>query len=87
MGTIKINTTNFFGENPTMETFDPIETTNVVTDINSLPLALTVAETATALRIGKSAVYDLVRCGRIRSITIGARIRIPRSALSEFLGA
>jgi len=51
----------------------------------NLPLALTVAETAGVLQISKAPVYELVRSGKLRSLRIGRKIRIPRRALLEFL--
>lgn len=54
-------------------------------DINHLPLALTVNELAQVLNIGRSAAYTLVHSNLIRVIRIGNSIRIPRSALMEYL--
>ena len=51
----------------------------------SLPLTLTVPEAGTILRIGRSAAYELVRCGRLRSIRIGKKIIVPRDAIFDFL--
>ena len=56
-----------------------------MTDINTLPLALTVPEASNILRVGRHAVYELVRCGRLRSLKIGRQIRIPRDAIYAFL--
>lgn len=53
--------------------------------IDTLPLVLTVTEASKVLRLGKNAVYGLVRCGALRSIKVGKSIRIPKTALSEFL--
>ena len=53
---------------------------------DSLPLVLGVPEVAKILRIGIGRCYELVRCGRLRSIKIGKRILIPRNAIFEFLG-
>lgn len=50
-----------------------------------LPIVLTVMEAAAALRIGRSTAYCLVRCGKIRSIKVGRQVRVPKSALIEFL--
>jgi len=52
-----------------------------------LPLTLTVVEAATVLRIGRTAAYNLVRCGRLRCIRCGKIIRIPREAIFEFLNS
>ena len=54
-------------------------------DINHLPLALTVTELAEALNIGRTAAYTLTSSGDIRVIRVGKTIRIPRSALIEYL--
>ena len=53
----------------------------------SLPLVLTVPETAKKLRVGIGRCYELARCGRLRSIKVGKRILVPRDALFEFLDA
>lgn len=52
---------------------------------DNLPLALTVEQAAKALQLGKPRVYELVRSGKLRSLRIGRKIRIPRDALLEFL--
>lgn len=50
-----------------------------------LPLSLTVPELAQALRIGRNSAYQLVNDGIIRSIRVGRSIRIPRTAVMQFL--
>lgn len=52
----------------------------------ALPLVLTVPEAAKQLRVGIGRCYELVRCGRLRSIKIGKRFLIPKSAIFDFLG-
>lgn len=52
---------------------------------NNLPLVLSVPQLADILHIGRNAAYDLVKSGAIRSIRIGRTIRIPKSALLEYL--
>lgn len=54
---------------------------------DSLPLVLTVTETGEVLRIGRSKTYELIRCGKLRSIRIGKQIRVPREAIAELLNA
>ena len=49
-------------------------------------LVFTVPQIATALACGRNAAYALVSTGQIRSIRIGRSLRIPASALAEFLG-
>lgn len=50
-----------------------------------LPLVLSVPQLAEILHIGRNAAYDLVNSGEIRCIHIGRSIRIPKSALLEYL--
>ena len=50
-----------------------------------LPLTLTVEEAGQILRVGRNTAYDLVRCGKLRSIKVGKQIRIPKQALQDYL--
>lgn len=52
---------------------------------DNLPLVLSVPELASVLHIGRNAAYELVNSGQIRSIRIGKNIRIPQSALLDYL--
>ncbi len=52
---------------------------------NNLPLVLSVPELASVLHIGRNAAYELVNSGKIRCIRIGKNIRIPQSALMDYL--
>lgn len=49
------------------------------------PAVLSVEEAARVLRIGRQAAYAAVRIGTLRSIKIGRRILVPRSAIDELL--
>ena len=51
----------------------------------NLPLVLSVPELASVLHIGRNAAYDLVNSGQIRCVRIGKSIRIPQSALLDYL--
>lgn len=55
------------------------------TDYEQLPLILSVDQLTKILGIGRNTAYDLVRCGRIKSVRIGHQIRITKSSLLEFL--
>lgn len=46
---------------------------------------LTVPEAMARLKIGRSAVYDLLRSGQLASITLGRARRIPTHALTDFI--
>jgi DNA binding domain, excisionase family len=49
-------------------------------------LVLTVAETARLLRIGVNECYKAIERGEIPGIKIGRTVRVPRAALTGWLG-
>ena len=49
------------------------------------PVAYDVGEAATALRLSRSALYELIRSGQLRSVKSGRRRLVPVSALSDYL--
>ena len=49
------------------------------------PLPYRVDEAASALRLSRSLVYELIRCGRLRSVKQGRRRLVPASALIEYV--
>jgi excisionase family DNA binding protein len=57
----------------------------VTTLITEPPRCLTVEQAAQLLNVGRSMAYDLIRTGRLRSVKIGRRRLIPRSALDALL--
>ena len=52
---------------------------------DNLPVVLSVQQLADVLQIGRNSAYDLVKSGQICSIRIGRAIRIPQSALFDYL--
>ena len=48
-------------------------------------LLLTPAEAATALGIGRSTLYQLMRCGTVPSVRIGGCRRVPAAGLCELV--
>ncbi len=46
---------------------------------------LTVPEVMARLRVGRHAVYALIRTGRLASLRIGRARRVPASAVESFL--
>ncbi|MFD5620630.1 helix-turn-helix domain-containing protein [Streptomyces yangpuensis] len=46
---------------------------------------LTVPEAMARLKIGRSALYDLLRTRRLASLTIGRARRIPARALADYV--
>ena len=53
--------------------------------IKEMPPVLTVPELAAYLRIGRGAAYNLVRYGVINSVRSGRLVRIPRTAVEDYL--
>lgn len=60
---------------------------NKYRSLDELPLALRVEDLMPILGIGRNTAYELVRSGQIRSIKVGRQIRVPKDAVTEFLGA
>ena len=58
---------------------------NKYRSFDDLPLALRVEDLMPVLGISRNTAYELVRSGKIRSVRIGRQIRVPKSAVSEFL--
>ena len=48
-------------------------------------LTLRVEDLMPILDIGRNTAYELVRCGKIRSIRIGRQLRIPKDAIQDYL--
>ena len=46
---------------------------------------LTAEETAQALRISRTSVYELIRTGQLASVRIGRRRRIPVAAIERYV--
>lgn len=53
--------------------------------VAALPQLLTIPEVMETLRLGRSAVYDLIRSGELPSILIRNRRRVPASALTSYI--
>lgn len=45
----------------------------------------TVKEIAEHFQVSRQSVYDWINDGKLKAIRVGERIRIPRSALDEFI--
>ena len=63
-----------------------MEAKSEITDVEDLPLALTVEQLAKVLRIGRGNAYRLVQQGDIRTVRIGRQIRVPKAELLRYLG-
>ena len=53
--------------------------------LDELPLVLSVEDLMPILNIGRNTAYELVRSGKIRSIHVGRKIRVPKEAIAEYL--
>lgn len=59
--------------------------TSPTQDSTQPSLLLTVTEVAEQLKIGRTAVYALIRHGELPSLTIGRSRRVPRWALDDYI--
>ena len=53
--------------------------------VEELPLMLDVKEVAKILGIGKNLAYSLVNSGEIKGLRIGAKIRVPKQNLVDYI--
>jgi excisionase family DNA binding protein len=58
---------------------------NQYTNLDQLPLSLTVSDVSTVLGIGKQNAYDLCHSEGFPSVTIGKRIVIPKLAFIKWM--
>lgn len=56
-----------------------------ITNLDDVPLVISVAELARIMRVSRNTAYEIVRSGQIQSIRTGAQIRIPKNALKKYL--
>lgn len=50
-----------------------------------IPVLYRVEEAAEALRLGRTVVYQLIRCGALRTVKVGTRRLIPVSAVTDYV--
>ena len=55
------------------------------TTTNPVRLLLTIRETADALGLGRSTVYELITAGELEVVRIGRSARIPVAAVEQFV--
>lgn len=48
------------------------------------PVLYRVEEAAEALRLGRTIVYELIRCGALRTVKVGTRRLVPVEAVREY---
>lgn len=56
-----------------------------ITNLDDVPLVISVPELAQILRISRNTAYELVRSGQVHSKHVGAQIRISKSALISYI--
>ena len=54
------------------------------TMINVIPVLYRVEEAAEALRLSRSATYELIRSGLLRTVKVGSRRRVPVDAVVAY---
>lgn len=57
------------------------------TTITVIPVLYRVEEAAEALRLSRSATYELIRSGLLRTVKVGSRRRVPVDAVVEYAAA
>jgi excisionase family DNA binding protein len=56
-----------------------------VSKVRQVPVLLRPEEVAKSLAIGRTAVFELIRTGELRSVKIGKSRRIPAEAVVEYV--
>ena len=56
-----------------------------ITNVDEIPLVLSVDDLCEILSIGKNSAYALIKSGDLSCVRIGRNIRIPRTDLIEYL--
>ncbi|MFE2479815.1 helix-turn-helix domain-containing protein [Streptomyces sp. NPDC059389] len=49
------------------------------------PVLYRVAEATTVLKLSRSVIYELIRAGRLRSVTKGRARLVPASAIADYV--
>lgn len=63
----------------------PVYTATEPTITAVVPLLYRVEEAAEALRISRTQIYALIRCGALRTVKIGGSRRVPVAACAEYV--
>jgi excisionase family DNA binding protein len=58
---------------------------NPEVETDAIDFVYTVAEAARQLKIGRTAMYELIMSGEVRSVTIGRSRRVPASCIADYL--
>jgi excisionase family DNA binding protein len=53
--------------------------------VNVVPVLYRVEQAAEALSLSRRTVYDLIRCGALRTVKVGSRRLVPVSAVVEYV--
>lgn len=66
---------------------DVVERSEPLAKSDDVPMLLTVKDVESALQLGRTRTYELVRSGELPVIRIGRAVRIPRDALRRWVEA
>lgn len=58
-----------------------------MSDTTIIPMMYRVDEAAESLRISRTAIYELIRSGTLRSVKVGRRRLVPLSELKSYVEA
>lgn len=62
-----------------------MSTATTTAPVAVIPVLYRVEEAAEALRLSRTQVYELIRCGALRTVKIGGRRRVPVTAVTEYV--
>jgi excisionase family DNA binding protein len=72
-------------EPTTIDAASPVDVSLTRAPSHVVKLLLTPTEAALALGIGRSKLYELMRCGRLESVLIDSSRRIPAAAIDRYV--
>lgn len=52
---------------------------------NEYPEIMSITDLRSALHIGRTKAYEMVRTGQIQSIRVGSAVRIPKNSLLDYV--
>lgn len=56
-----------------------------MSDTSDVPILLSIEETMTALSLGRTTVWSLIKGGDLVAVKIGRRVLVPRDELERFV--
>lgn len=63
-----------------------LECSNVEVEVRLEPLAVPISAASKLLGIGRTVTYELIKCGKLKTVHIGRRNMVRMSSLRELVG-